>query len=112
MGTSVPMQTPNSSPGSCGMARRPRILLTVRPNHMKRGTLLLLVLVTAAGLLAAAAASILHNGLDARATPSALEAALARNVRRLSWPHDARSAKNPLSSSPEVLRQSRLPFAD
>jgi len=79
---------------------------------MKRGTLLLLVLVTAAGLLAAAAASILHNGLSARATPSGLEAAIARHARRLSWPHDARSAKNPLTSSPEVLRQARLHFAD
>jgi mono/diheme cytochrome c family protein len=79
---------------------------------MKRGTLLLLVLVTGAGLLAAAAASILHNGLSARATPSALETTLARNARRLSWPRDARTAKNPISSSPEVLREARLHFAD
>ena len=79
---------------------------------MKRGTLLLLVLVTGAGLIAAAAASILHNGLSARATPSALEATLARNARRLSWPRDARATKNPIPSSADVLREARLHFAD
>jgi mono/diheme cytochrome c family protein len=79
---------------------------------MKRGTLLLLILVTGVGLIAAAGASILHNGLSARATPSALEATLARYARHLSWPHDARSAKNPIASSPQVLRQARLHFAD
>jgi len=79
---------------------------------VKRGTVFLLVLVTGAGLLAAAIASILHNGLSARATPSALEAALARNARRLSWPFDARAAKNPVASSPKILREARLHFAD
>ena len=79
---------------------------------MKRSTLILLVLVAAAGLAAAVAVSILHDGLSARAKPTALEALLARNARGLAIPHGARAAKNPIASSPEVLRAARLHFAD
>lgn len=79
---------------------------------MKRSTLVLLILVAAAGLVVAAAASILHDGLSSRATPTALEALLARNARGLAIPHGARTAKNPVASSPEVVRAARLHFAD
>jgi mono/diheme cytochrome c family protein len=79
---------------------------------MKRGNLILMVVVAAAGLAVAAAASILHNGLSARATPSALEAVLARNAHRLSIPQGARTAQNPVAASPENLRDARLHFAD
>ena len=47
---------------------------------MKRGTIFLLLLVVALGLLAAAAVSILHDGLSARAQPSALEAAIVFGI--------------------------------
>lgn len=79
---------------------------------MKRGNLILIVLVAialAAGLLAA---SILHNGLSARATPTALEAMMARNARHLAIPSSARAQKNPLAASEENLREARLHFAD
>lgn len=79
---------------------------------MNRGTVILLLLVVAAGVAIAAASSILHNGLSARATPTALEALLARNARRQSWPRHARAAKNPIATSPEVLREARIHFAD
>jgi mono/diheme cytochrome c family protein len=79
---------------------------------MKRGTLILLLVLLAIGLAIAAAASILHNGLSAHATPTGLETMLARNARRLSIPSDARSARNPIASSPDVLREARLHFAD
>jgi mono/diheme cytochrome c family protein len=79
---------------------------------MKRGTLILLLLVLAVGLAAAGAGSILHNGLSARAAPTALEALLARNARHLAIPAGARDARNPLAASPEVLREARLHFAD
>jgi mono/diheme cytochrome c family protein len=79
---------------------------------MKRGNFILLLLVLTVGLLAAIAGSILHNGLSARAQPTALESVLARNVRHLAIPSHARAAKNPIESSPEVLRQARLHFAD
>jgi mono/diheme cytochrome c family protein len=79
---------------------------------MKRSTLILLLVVTGTGMAIAAATSMLHSGLSARATPTALETLLARNARRLSWPQGARSAKNPTASSPEALREARLHFAD
>src|SRR5206468_1468590 len=67
---------------------------------MKRGTIVLLLVVVALGLLAAAAVSILHDGLSARAQPSALE------------PSNARNTRNPIPDSPEVQREARLHFAD
>jgi mono/diheme cytochrome c family protein len=79
---------------------------------MRRGTFLILFLVIALGLLAAAAISILHDGLSARATPSALETAIARSARKMAAPSTARSAKNPVADSPEVQREARLHFAD
>jgi mono/diheme cytochrome c family protein len=79
---------------------------------MKRGKLILLLVVLVVGLAIAGAASMLHNGLSARATPTALEAVLARNARRLSIPRNAQAARNPISSSPDVLRAARLHFAD
>jgi mono/diheme cytochrome c family protein len=66
----------------------------------------------AAGLGIAAAAAILHDGLSARATPTQLEAMIARNARHLAIPSKARATQNPLSSSRENLRDARLHFAD
>jgi mono/diheme cytochrome c family protein len=79
---------------------------------MKRANLILLILVVAAGLGIAAAAAILHDGLSARATPTQLEAMIARNARHLAIPSNARATQNPLSSSTENLRDARLHFAD
>jgi mono/diheme cytochrome c family protein len=79
---------------------------------MKRGTIFLLLLVVALGLLAAAAVSILHDGLSARAQPSALEAAIARNARKMATPSNAHKTKNPIADSQEVQREARLHFAD
>jgi mono/diheme cytochrome c family protein len=79
---------------------------------MKRGTLILIILVAFAGTAVAVAASLIHDGLSARATPSALEVALARRARRLAIPADARATKNPLAPSTETLHDARLHFAD
>mgnify|MGYP001229794335 CR=1 FL=1 len=79
---------------------------------MKRGTLILLALVLVAGLLVIVLASILHNGLSARATPRGLETMMARNARHLAVPAAARTLKNPALASPENLRDARLHFAD
>ena len=78
---------------------------------MRRGPLLLLIFV-ALGLFAAAAVSILHDGLSARAAPSALETAIARSARKMAAPSGAHNTKNPLPDSPEVQREARLHFAD
>ncbi len=79
---------------------------------MKRGSLLFLVLIVALGLFAAAAVSILHDGLSARAQPSALETAIARSARKMAAPSSAHNAKNPVVDSREVQREARLHFAD
>ena len=79
---------------------------------MKRGTLFLLIVVVALALLGAAAVSMLHDGLSARAQPSALETAIARSARKMAAPAGARNTKNPVADSPEVQREARLHFAD
>jgi mono/diheme cytochrome c family protein len=79
---------------------------------MRRGSTLLLIIVAFVGLIVAVAASILHNGLSARARPSAMEEMLARNVWYLSIPSKAHHVRNPLSASEENLKDARLHFAD
>ena len=79
---------------------------------MRRGTKFLILLVLVIGILTAGAASLMHDGLSARAQPSALEAALAAVMRRMAMPSAVKSAKNPITNSPEVLREGRLHFAD
>ena len=79
---------------------------------MRRGSTLLLISVALAGIIVAAAVSLLHNGLSARARPSAMEEMLARNVWHLSIPSHARAMRNPLSASEENLKDARLHVAD
>lgn len=79
---------------------------------MTRGNLILLLMVVAVGLAVAAGASILHNGLSARATPTAMEAMIARNVRHLAIPANARNEHNPIAASDETLKGARAHFAD
>lgn len=79
---------------------------------MRTGTKLLIALVLVIGLLGAAAVSITHNGLSARAQPSALETAIAAVMRKMAMPSSARDAKNPVTNTPEVQREARLHFAD
>jgi mono/diheme cytochrome c family protein len=79
---------------------------------MKRGTIVVLIIVVVVGIGIVVAISILHNGLSARAKPTALETLIARNVRGLAIGHNARGLKNPVATSPDVLREGRLHFAD
>ncbi len=79
---------------------------------MKRSSTLILIGLAGAGVAVAAGASILHDGLSSRATPSKLEAAIARNAHRLAIPSHARSHQNPVLASEEGLRDARLHFAD
>jgi mono/diheme cytochrome c family protein len=79
---------------------------------MKRGALFLVIGLAVLGVGAAVAASILHDGLSSRATPSKLEAAIARNSHYLAIPSSARSAQNPLLATAEELHDARLHFAD
>ncbi len=79
---------------------------------MKRGTLLIIIGVALLALAFGIVISVLHDGLSARATPTRLEAVLARNARHLAIPSNARLAQNPVLDSPEDLREARLHFAD
>jgi mono/diheme cytochrome c family protein len=79
---------------------------------MKRGNLIVVVLVAVALGVGFLIASILHNGLSARATPTAFEAMMARNARHLAIPASARATQNPVPSSADTLRDARLHFAD
>ena len=79
---------------------------------MKRGTLLIIIGVALLAVAFGIVISVLHDGLSARATPTRLEAVLARNARHLAIPSNARLAQNPVLDSPEDLREARLHFAD
>ena len=79
---------------------------------MKRWNLILLLLVLAAGLAIGAGVSMLHNGLSARATPTAMEAMLARNARRMAIPANARNEPNPITASGQTLQEAMAHFAD
>src|SRR5258708_7790641 len=79
---------------------------------MKRRTLVIIIAVALFGLVVAIAASILHDGLSAHATPNRFEIMVARNVRHLAIPSNARLAQNPVLASAEDLRDARLHFAD
>jgi mono/diheme cytochrome c family protein len=79
---------------------------------MSRGNTFLLVALVAVALAIVAAASLLHNGLSSRATPTFLEAMLARNARHMAIPAGARKQQNPIPASPDNLRDARLHFAD
>jgi mono/diheme cytochrome c family protein len=79
---------------------------------MKRGSLILLVLVIAALGVGFVAFSFLHNGVSAKATPTALEVIMARKARHMALPNSARALRNSVPASAENLREGRLHFAD
>ena len=79
---------------------------------MKRGRIILLILIAVGGVVGFLAASILHNGLSARATPTSLEAMMARSARHMAIPKDARATQNPAPDTPENLGEARRHFAD
>lgn len=64
------------------------------------------------GIAVAVAGSMLHGGLSAKATPTRLEAFMARNARHLAIPGNARLTQNPVLDSSEIQREARLHFAD
>jgi len=54
----------------------------------------------------------IRRGFSARDNPSAIEAFVARTVRKLSIPASERDAKNPFTPTVEVLNEARAHFAD
>jgi mono/diheme cytochrome c family protein len=71
--------------------------------------LLVVCVVVLAGL---AAYAITSRGLSTRVQPSAVEASIARTMRRLATPRGLRDARNPVGATPEVLEGALAHFAD
>jgi mono/diheme cytochrome c family protein len=78
---------------------------------MKRRSKLVLALALLA-VLAACGVYLLRRGYSALEEPSPLEEAVARRLRHLATPPDARARRNPLAATPEVLAEARAHFAD
>jgi mono/diheme cytochrome c family protein len=79
---------------------------------MKLRTAILIIVVVLLGMGGALAAMVLHGGLSATATPTRLEALLARSARHLAIPENAREQHNPMSATPENVRDGMMHFAD
>lgn len=56
--------------------------------------------------------TIIRRGVSARDQPTAIEAVLARTMRRLATPSSLRRAKNPVAATAEALSSARAHFAD
>jgi mono/diheme cytochrome c family protein len=79
---------------------------------MKRGTLIVILLVAVVLAIGGVAFSFLHDGVSAKAKPTALEVVIARKARHMALPGAARALTNPVAASEENLRDARLHFAD
>lgn len=80
---------------------------------MTRTTKGILVVVTIAALSTLALAiMVLNRGFSAKAEPLAIEAFVARHVRRLAIPAHARSAANPVPATNDVVAGGMRHFAD
>ena len=55
---------------------------------------------------------IVSRGVSAKDEPTAIEAILARGLRRLATPSGLRTAQNPIPLTPEALASARAHFAD
>src|SRR5258708_31578973 len=78
---------------------------------MSRGNAIFLVVVVVIVLIAVGAASILHNGLSARANPTALEIMPSRNAPHLAIPANPPNLQNPVTEKQENLRDAPFHFA-
>jgi mono/diheme cytochrome c family protein len=74
--------------------------------------MIFLALVIALALIVVATAFLLHDGVSSRAKPTTMETMIARQVRHMAIPANARNRQNPFADTPENLRDARLHFAD
>ena len=74
----------------------------------------LIAAVVAIGVLIGVAVplTIISRGVSARDEPTAVEAFMARRLRRLATPSHLHTARNPVALSAEVLASARAHFAD
>jgi len=79
---------------------------------MRKRILILSIIAAVAAGAAAFGWVTIRRGFSARDNPSAIEAYVAKTVRKLSIPASERDAKNPFAPTPEVLSEARAHFAD
>lgn len=80
---------------------------------MRPGTKITLAILLAAGLACALAITrLLGHGFSAREQPTTPEAFVARHLRHFAVPRDARTTKNPVPLTPEVIAKAMAHFAD
>src|ERR1700732_570005 len=79
---------------------------------MKRWKVLLLLAGVAVLAIVVYGAGLIWRGFSTADEPSYLEKTIARATRNLAIPRKARLEKNPWSSTPEILRESRESFLD
>ena len=80
---------------------------------MKRlGWALALLLALVGAVTIAAAVEVLRAGIGARVEPSRLEATIARTMRSLAIPGEARRLQNPVARTNDVIADGRAHFAD
>jgi mono/diheme cytochrome c family protein len=79
---------------------------------MKRGIIVGVVVIVVVLAIGFVAASVLHNGVSAKATPTPLEVMMARRARHMAIMREARGLENPVAATPENLREGMLHFAD
>src|SRR5213594_2273166 len=77
-----------------------------------RTWIILLMMLIVLGTVAAALVFALRHGVSARDEPTAIEAFLARRLRRLAIPRSSRNAMNPVPLAREALAEGRAHFAD
>jgi mono/diheme cytochrome c family protein len=78
----------------------------------KRFTIGLAIILTVVAGAAAAFWLLLQHGFSARDQPTAVEAFVARRLRRLAIPRSARQAQNPVLATPAILAEALAHFAD
>lgn len=79
---------------------------------MQRGRIALLILLVVIVAGALVVRQILHDGMSAKAAPTRMETAIARRVRHLAIPADARALANPTAASAETVSEGMMHFAD
>lgn len=79
----------------------------------RRGAKYLITVLILGGLaFALGVVYLLSRGISARSEPSAIEAAVARRLRSLAIPRDARDAQNPVQLDARVMAEAMEHFAD
>src|SRR5262245_25991657 len=79
---------------------------------MRLKTVAIVIVVVVLAGAGALFVSVIRHGFSARDEPSRVEAVMARSIRSLGIPGQAKRLANPVAVTPEVLAEARAHFAD